>query len=179
MMKRMFILGLLLSLYLPVQAESKSKPANEALSLRGQGTANYLLFEVYEARLYLPSTIDANAALQSETQRRLILRYKLSIKRSDIELAAMGTLQKQWPAEVLSSKKNQLDQLHAAMRDVNEGDVYTLDYRPAQGLTLSLNDQAVWQGGDARLAEMYFGIWLGEVALSPELRLALLGIKVD
>ena len=178
-MKRIYLLGVLFSLAFAVQADSNSKPANEALSLRGQGTANYLLFEVYEARLYLPAAIAASAALQSETRRRLSLRYKLAIKRNDIELAAWSTLQKQWPAEVLSSKKTLLDQLHAAMRDVNEGDVYTLDYRPEQGLTLSLNDQAVWQGGDARLAEMYFGIWLGEAALSPELRLALLGNTQD
>jgi hypothetical protein len=178
-MKIIFIFGVIFGLALPVQAESGSKPVNDALTLRGQGTANYLLFEVYEARLYLPPGIAAAAALQGETSRRLSLRYKLAIKRSDIELAAWSTLQKQWPDEVLKSRKNQLDQLHAAMRDVNEGDVYTLDYRPTRGVTLSLNDQAVWQGGDARLAEMYFGIWLGEACLSPELRLALLGNKAD
>ena len=178
-MKIIFIFALLFSLALPVQAESAGKPANDALTLRGQGTANYLLFEVYEARLYLPPNIAAAAALQGETHRRLSLRYRLAIKRSDIELAAWGTLQKQWPDEVLKGRKTQLDQLHAAMRDVNEGDVYTLDYRPSQGLTLSLNDKAVWQGGDARLAEMYFGIWLGEEPLSPDLRLALLGNKLD
>lgn len=178
-MKRLLILSLLFSLVMPVQAESNGTSARETLKLRGQGTANYLLFEVYEARLYLPPSIAASAALQSATQRRLSLRYKLAIKRSDIELAAWSTLQKQWPAEVLSSKKSQLDQLHASMRDVNEGDVYTLDYQPAKGLTLSLNEQTVWQGGDARLAEMYFGIWLGDEALSPELRLALLGSAPD
>ncbi len=174
-MKRRFVLSVLLGLALSAQADSKGTLDNEGLQLRGQGTASYLLFEVYDARLYLPPGVAASAALQSATPRRLSLRYKLAIKRSDIELAAMTTLQNQWPAEILSSKKKQLDQLHAAMRDVNEGDVYTLDYQPAKGLTLSLNDQALWQGGDARLAEMYFGIWLGDEALSPELRLALLG----
>ena len=61
------------------------------------------------------------------------------------------------------------------MRNVQEGDVYRLEYQPGKALSLSLNGQILWQGGDARLAEMYFGIWLREPAISPELRLSLLG----
>jgi len=178
-MKRMIIFGALCALAFTVRAESGGTLTDDALALRGQGTATYLLFEVYEAQLYLPPQVKDSSALQKETPRRLSLRYKRAIKRSDIELAAMSTLQNQWPTEVVQGKKSQLDQLHAAMRDVKENDIYTLDYRPGKGLILSLNDKAVWQGGDARLAEMYFGIWLGDEALSPELRLALLGKAQD
>ena len=178
-MKRMFLISMLCALSFSVHAESGGNVTDDTLYLRGQGVATYLLFEVYEAQLYLPPQVKAAAVLQNETPRRLSLRYMREIKRSDIELAAMKTLENQWPAEVLNSEKNQLNQLHAAMRDVKENDIYTLDYRPGIGLILSLNDKAVWQGGDARLAEMYFGIWLGEAALSPELRLALLGKAQD
>ena len=178
-MKRMFLMSVLCALAFSVQAESGGKTLDKDLSLRGQGVATYLLFEVYEAQLYLPPQVKATAVLQNETPRRLSLRYMREIKRSDIELAAMKTLENQWPAEVLNSQKNQLNQLHAAMSDVKENDIYTLDYRPGKGLSLSLNDKPVWQGGDARLAEMYFGIWLGDKALSPELKMALLGKSAE
>ncbi|MGD9888976.1 MAG: chalcone isomerase family protein [Halothiobacillaceae bacterium] len=178
-MKSKILVSLLCTFAFSVHAEPGANMHDKDLSLRGQGVVSYLVFEVYEAQLYLPPQVMDAAILQKETPRRLSLRYMRDIKRSDIELAAMKTLENQWPAEVLNSQKNQLNQLHAAMRDVKENDIYTLDYRPGKGLSLSLNDKPVWQGGDARLAEMYFGIWLGDEALSPELKLALLGKSAE
>ncbi|MEW6445710.1 MAG: chalcone isomerase family protein [Pseudomonadota bacterium] len=158
-------------------AVSQSLPPQglSGLVLRGEGLARYLVFEVYAARLYLPAGLSAERALDAGTPRRLSLSYRRAIQRGDIERAAWETLARQWSERALDKVRPMLDAMHGSMRDVREGDVYTLDYAPDQGSTLRLNGEVLWQGGDARLAEMYFGIWLRDPPLSDELRLALLG----
>jgi len=145
------------------------------LALRGQGVASYMMFDVYQAELFIPVGIPRSDILRPGTPRRLELSYKLALDKRDIEKAAWQVLQAQWPEERLNTVRPLLDQLHASMRNVQEGDIYRLEYQPGKELSLSLNGQVLWQGGDARLAEMYFGIWLREPAISPELRLSLLG----
>lgn len=154
---------------------SLPSPVHSNLVLRGEGLATYMTFEVYLARLFLPADVPIERVLDGKTPRRLSLSYRRAIRRADIEQAALETLARQWPEDALNKVRPMLDAMHRSLRDLREGDVCTLDYAPGRGLILRLNEEVIWQGGDARLAEMYFGIWLREPPLSEELRLALLG----
>ena len=64
--------------------------------------------------------------------------------------------------------------LHAAYRDVAEGDRFTLCHAPQTGTTLLLNGEALVSIEGDDFAQAYFGIWLGEEPIAPRLREAVL-----
>ena len=70
--------------------------------------------------------------------------------------------------------RGELDRLHASFVDIRPGDRYGLDYSQATGLRLQRNGEVIFRSQDARLAQLYFGIWLAPEGLSDELRDALL-----
>ena len=173
-MKTTTVLTLGLSLMLSI-AQVQAASRADSLSLRGSGTATYLMFDVYDAQLFAPRELAAERLLDPNVPRALVLRYKVSIQREQIIEASEKTLREQWPEPRLNRIRAELQALYASMRDVAPGDEYRLDYQPGEGLRLSLNRREVWRGGDAELASMYFGIWLREPALSEDLRKVLLG----
>ncbi|MEW5837289.1 MAG: chalcone isomerase family protein [Pseudomonadota bacterium] len=168
----LFMCALAANAALPVNAAPQS---DAALVLRGQGTASYLMIDVYEARLYAPADLPARDLPRASAPLRLRLSYKLPLSRDDIIRVTWEKLREQWPQQRIQKIAPALETLHARLRDVDEGDSYTLEYHPEQGMSMWLNDRIIWQGGDAALAEAYFGLWLKQPALSEPLRLALLG----
>lgn len=144
--------------------------------LRGEGVLRYaFVIDVYRARLYTPTHVQAERVLSDDVAKRLELTYFTDIEREILVEAANTVLARQLPTRLLEALAPELEALHAAYRDVEPGDQYTLVYSPGDGGRLMLNDEEVFRIEDNRVAQAYFGIWLGEEPISRSLRRKLLG----
>ncbi len=164
-----------LALFMALILALPATASPSSLSLFGEGTASYLLVRVYDARLYAPAQTPVDRLLDQHTPRRLSLEYRVAIDRADIETAAWRTLERQHDSTRLAALRPAIDQLHGAMQSVQPGDRYLLEYQGDGTLELYFNEQPVIRLQNPELAEVYFGIWLGEPPLSPRLRAQLIG----
>ena len=142
---------------------------NARLELRSTGSAYFARFiHVYDAALYAPGEITAAELLDSDTAKCLALSYRVDLKGSDIRKAAEKVLERQHAD--LTAWRADLDRLHAAYRDVGEGDEYALCHHPRTGTELSLNGVPLTRIETPGFDALYFGIWLREDAISRSLR---------
>ncbi|NVZ68458.1 chalcone isomerase family protein [Pseudomonas costantinii] len=144
------------------------------LALKNQTVLVYLWADVYAAALYSPVDTSAKAAWDQQKDLRLALYYFRDIDRTDVIKAANTTLERQQTSATLARLKPELDQLHAAFRNIRSGDQYALDFRPGRGLNLEINNQEVFSSRNDELAKVYLGIWLAPKGLSDSLRNTLL-----
>lgn len=143
------------------------------LRLAQTGKAYYLrVIHVYDAALY---TTDGHAAFDSQTLGRgicLQLRYLREI-RADQLIEASDTSLANLDPPPDDALQAGIARIHAAYRDVKEGDRYTLC---AQGTRtwLMRDGTQVASLDQPGFGALYLGVWLGPHALSPKLREALL-----
>ncbi|HDP90042.1 MAG TPA: hypothetical protein ENN42_08825 [Thioalkalivibrio sp.] len=156
------------SVFAPTQALGDTE-----LELKGTGDMYYARFiHVYDAALYGPAGLPAPMLLETGAPACLELVYRVGLDRDKFVLAAERILARQHGD--LSSLRPRIDALHAAYRDVAEGDRYRLCYDPDAGTELALNDAPLVRVQGEDFARAYLGIWLGERPLSDSLRTALL-----
>lgn len=147
------------------------------------GKAYYLkVIHVYDAALY---TADGRARFDAQTLDAglcLQLRYLRTI-RADQLIEAADTALASLSTPPTPAQQAGIATIHAAYRQVDEGDRYTLctqgtrtwlrrDDRDGPGETVAQVDQPGF-------GALYLGIWLGPHALSPKLRDALLAQSSD
>jgi hypothetical protein len=130
------------------------------------------LFHVYDAALYVPAGVATSQVLAGPATSCLVIAYRMGVEAQRLRDAAETVLQRQ--IDDLEPLAVRIAKLHAAYRDVESGDRYTLCYAPAAGTTLQLNDELLVSVEGADFARAYFGIWLAEEAIAPRLREALL-----
>lgn len=157
----------------------EASAASGNMVLLGQGKAKYLgLITVYHARLYSDSETDPSDILGAMTSKCLELEYATAVAKKDFIKAADTILQRQHQPEVLAQVAPAIGQLHDAYSDVSDGDIYQLCYTaPSQRTTLYRNGVSEVNIEGSRFAEIYFGIWLGDMPLDKELRNKLLGLE--
>lgn len=147
---------------------------NRVLERKNQSLLRYLWADVYAAAFYSEAQVSPQRALREQRDRHLELYYFREISRDDMIKAAWVTLERQHAPQVLQPLRGELDRLHASFIDMRPGDRYGLDYGQATGLRLLRNGEVIFHSEDARLAQLYFGIWLAPEGLSDELHDALL-----
>lgn len=153
---------------------SEQLPTTELLSgleleRKSTGSAYYArVIHVYDAALYGPPELTPERLLDGVFPKCLRLDYHVSLEREQIVKAAETILARQH--EDLSAWTPAIAQLHTAYRDVRKGDHYSLCYLPTAGMELRLNGETLTQVREPGFASIYFGIWLGENAISPRLR---------
>ncbi len=148
---------------------------NHALQRIGSGTARYGgIIRVYDAALYAPSRSSRADILDTAVPKRLEIVYHRSIEAELLAEAAQHTLERQHGTDVLDRWRYDIQRLHAAYRDVSDGDRFALAVVPGQGVTLEFNGREVARIDEPEFGRIYFGIWLGDEPLSASLRDALL-----
>lgn len=150
-----------------------------AMNLMGKGEVYYLGFiKVYDAWLYANSATTSEEILHPETSRCLKLTYDVSLEVKDFIRGAETILARQHSPEEIAKWRKEIDMVHTAYQDVEKGDSYYLCYDAPQRLTtLTLNDKQLVAVPSREFADIYFGIWLGEVQpLDEKLRNQLLRI---
>lgn len=178
MFRPLFMLWLLLAT--PITLASTMFPEQMSFEDRqlervGFGTARYAgLIRIYDAALYAPLTNRGTDVLDTDIPKRLEIVYHKSLEADMLAEAALRILERQHGADVVERWQTQIDQLHAAYRNVAPGDRFALAMSPTYGLRLEFNGQEVAHIEDLEFGRLYFGIWLGEQPLSTTLRDALL-----
>ena len=138
------------------------------LQVVGQGVAKWGPFTVYDATLFAEKKQPATY-LDEGTPLALKLCYARSVKASDILKATEKAIPKA-PSPALEAA---LSRLNRTIKSVDEGDCYQLTY--TAGVTrLTLNQRELIEVKEPGFKKLYFGIWIGDHALSKSLRRDLL-----
>lgn len=139
------------------------------LELRSSGSAYYAgIIHVYDAALFADPRTEPDDLLDSDVAKCLTLSYRVGVKAADIRKAATKVLARQH--DDLTAWRDEIDALHAAYRDVDDGDRYSLCHHPRLGTELLLNDVPLKRIETPGFDGLYFGIWLGDKAISKPLR---------
>jgi hypothetical protein len=142
----------------------------------GEHRVSYkLLFKLYDAALFAEAGATAEQVLARNCSFRLEFRYLRSISKATILKSADHMLAKNLNAEALPQIAAATQQLHAAYRSVETGDVSSLTYITGVGTTFAINGEQLITIPGKDFAQYYLQIWLGEHPVSVQLRDRLLG----
>ena len=143
------------------------------LTLNGLGLrqATVLKVNVYVAALYVakPSN-DAQAILESNTPKELILHFVRNVSASDLNKAWQEGFEKQKGAF-----KDHLATLEGWMTDMKTGQRLTFIHKPGMGVQVDVNGttKGTIKGDD--FAKTFFAVWLGPNPPNAGLKTGLLG----
>ena len=129
-----------------------------------------LFFKLYDAALFTEAKASADDVLARDCAFRLEFRYLRSIPKATILKSANHMLAKNLKPETLSRIAQQTEQLHAAYRSVETGDVSSLTYIPGKGTTFAINGEQLITIAGEEFAQHYLQIWLGKRPISVKLR---------
>lgn len=174
-MKRIWIvalLGLAAIISRPALAISETVAAQPSTiwQERSQATATWMWFDLYNATLFTQPDFNKSRLLADDEPLKLQLCYLKSIAKSDLIKGAEAVLDKNLSTDL----KRTVAGLHESYVDVEPGDCYVLQHSPQTGTQLKLNGQLAFESKEPGLKSVYFGIWLGENALSDTLKKKLL-----
>jgi hypothetical protein len=147
------------------------------LTLNGLGMrkATFLKVRVYVAALYVAKTSsDPNALLGSNSPKELILNFVRNVDGSDLAKAWNEGFEKNAKAQ-LSFFKERIEMLNSWMGDVKTGEKMTFNFKPGDGVQVSMNAavKGTIKGDD--FAKVLLSIWLGSDPPNPEIKAGLLG----
>jgi Chalcone isomerase-like len=139
---------------------------------QGQGRLRFLGMHIYDAVLWTPARIAADAVqdatLAIELRYARTLRGPLIAERSLTEMKRVGEFSD-------GDGQRWLDAMTRLFPDVHAGDRITGVHRPGQGAAFFFNGRAVGEVREPKFAQLFFGIWLSPRTSEPALRSALLG----
>ncbi|MBI3480532.1 MAG: chalcone isomerase family protein [Nitrosomonadales bacterium] len=164
-----------------VKLPETAQVGNVMLHLNGAGLRTKFVFKVhvYIAALYLPQkqTV-AHTIILDEHERRVALHMLRELNgKKLLEAFSEAIEMNHTPAELrlMEEQLSQMTQIFEMVKEVKTGDIITLDYLPAYGTKISLNDKALGTiaGGDFYRALLR--IWLGDKPVQDGLKKDLLG----
>jgi len=134
------------------------------------GTATWMFFDVYNARLFANKSVLPQDFLSDAEPLKLELCYLKAIS-TDIFIEGAN---KVLPKTLTTTLQNEVNRLHQSYQSVEPDDCYVLEYAPQTGTQLKLNNQTVFSSHVDGFKAVYFGVWLGENPLSESLKSSLL-----
>lgn len=146
----------------PVEIVSKGL----SWSLSGAHHFRFRLFSVFTGALF--------QAGSNPGARKLTFTYTRSIDAGTLVEQGMRVLRDAHREEEIDARRDLLETVNAAYRDVTRGDRYTFTVIPGRGTWLHFNSEEILFIDDADFGLWYLGIWLGENPMSTPLRNALL-----
>ncbi len=162
-----------------VKLSDNVQVGNASLQLNGAGIRTKLFFKVYVGALYLPQKqTSAQAIIADEREHRMALYLLRELGSEKLftsfneAIAANHT-----PAELnaLDTQLKQMKQIFDEVKQVNTGDVITLDYLPASGTRISVNGALQGTIVGAAFNTALLKVWLGNKPVQDDLKLKLLG----
>lgn len=137
----------------------------------GSGRLSFLIWDVYDAKLYAPSE-----RYDSSEPFALKLSYLIDLKGADIAERSVEEMRKQGFNDEAKLKEWQ-QVMEKIFPDVKEGNSLT-GIRDASGRSLFyLDDIFIGSVEDEAFTNSFFAIWLDKKTSEPALRKKLLGIK--
>ncbi len=151
------------------QSVMDAAPAGSSFQLLGYGRFTKLLWDVFDASLWVPGTewsLDDPFALE--------LRYLRDIDGADIVESTRDQLKQLGYADP-AQLNAWIGQLGTIFPDVKEGDRLVGLQIPGQQTQFFYNGQSIGVISDPDFGPAFFAIWLGPKTSEPALRNALLG----
>lgn len=160
-----------------IAAESDASPlfVRQALTratLAGEGQLRFLRLRIYDARLWVTPTFEAQS--YERHPLALELTYHRAFTGAAIAQRSIEEIQRQRSLSPAQAERWR-QALAAVLPDVQAGDRLTSLYQPELGMRLWRGSQELSPIQDAELAQLFFGIWLSPRTSEPDLRRALLG----
>jgi hypothetical protein len=149
--------------------------AGRTLVLNGMGLRTRFLLRVYVGGLYLDEKSgDANAILQRDAPKRIVMRFLRGVSKQQIVEASAEALEDNAP-DALQTLKAEFDRLLAALEPVEDGSVLTFTYVPGTGTTFTIGNQDKLTIQGQPFARALFASWIGPRPPSSSLKRGLLG----
>jgi Chalcone isomerase-like len=181
----LIMLGLLLSWNVSAKEVAGVKLADSvqlggsSLVLNGAGLRTKIIFKVYVAGLYVTQKQTVAGAVLADTNPQRValhmLRELSSAKLLDAFNEAIEANHTSAELSVLSAPLKQMSDIFHQMKEVQEGDVITLDYVVASGTQISVNGTARGTIAGEAFHRALLKIWLGNKPVQDDLKKSLLG----
>jgi len=184
MFNKVFLTAILISLSVSVQAKKLAGiDVAEQISLHGQqlklngaGIRTKFVFDIYVAALYTSASIKKVADLDMQKPMRMAMHFVYDeVSKGKLTDAWNDGFEDNLNSAQLSELKTTISKFNALFETARAGDVINLDFSPATGTTVRINDK---NKGTIEGAEFYRAlllIWLGEDPVGDDLKDALLG----
>lgn len=162
-----------------IKLDDKAQVGNVSLQLNGAGVRTKFFFKIYVGALYLPQKqTSADAILADEREHRVALHILHELSSKKLFNAFSDAIEaNHTPAELaaLDAQLKQMAQIFDAVKEVQPGDVITLDYLPASGTQISVNGMARGTIAGAAFNRALLKIWLGTKPAQTDLKKDMLG----
>jgi hypothetical protein len=162
-----------------VKLPDSAQVGSQQLVLNGAGIRTKWFFKIYVGALYLTQKqTSAEAIIAGEQAHRVALHMKRELSSKKLYSAFNeGIEANHTPAELtaLDAELKQMAQIFAAMKEVQEGDVITLDYMPGDGTQISVSGAVLGTIAGAAFNRAVLRIWLGSEPAQEDLKKEMLG----
>ena len=162
-----------------VKLSDTAQVGAQALVLNGAGIRTKWFFKVYVGALYLPlKQSSAEAVIADDKENRIALHMLRGLGSKRLYGAFSEAIEANHTPAELQAMDAQLKQMAAifdAVKEVEEGDVITLDYLPASGTQISVNGTLRGTIEGAEFNRALRRIWLGSKPAQDDLKKAMLG----
>jgi hypothetical protein len=185
-MRRAVLVACLVALSFPVLAATLANVTlpdtvtvgNKTLVLNGMGVRTKFFVKVYVAGLYLEKkTQDANAILQQDAARRIVLQFVRSEVTKEQMTEAFDEALKANAPEKAGSLQGEIGQFLKALETMHEKEQMAVTYVPGVGTTVSVRGKDKVTIPGQPFGETVFAMWLGPKPPNGDLKNGLLGKK--
>lgn len=162
-----------------VRLDDKAQVGSANLQLNGAGIRTKFFFKIYVGALYLPQKqTSGEAIIADEHEHRMALHILHELSSKKLFNAFNDAIEaNHTPAELagLDAQLKQMAQIFDAVKEVQPGDVITLDYLPASGTQIGVNGTVRGTIAGAAFNRALLKIWLGSKPVQEDLKKDMLG----
>jgi hypothetical protein len=162
-----------------VQLAERAQLSNHNLVLNGAGLRTKLFFKIYVAAIYLSEKrTTADAIISDSNPQRLDLHFLRDLSDDQLLgafIEAIKANNTNLEMTALDASIKQMSELFHQVKEVKSGDVITLDYLPASGTRISVNNVVRGTIAGDLFHRALLKAWLGDHPVQPDLKQKLLG----
>ncbi len=162
-----------------VNIPEQVKVANEAspLQLNGAGIREKFFMDIYVGALYLPKKANSvSQILDMPGAKRVVMHFLYKqVKKTKLTNGWTDGFQDNNTKAQFKTLKPRLDQFNTLFRTVKRGDVIRLDYVPAKGTQVWVNDTLAGTVSGQDFYQALLKVWLGDKPADAKLKTAMLG----
>ncbi len=152
-------------------------PNNVALQLNGAGIRSKFFFDIYIGALYLiEKTHDVDQIINDLNANRVLMHFLYKeVSKKKLTDGWTDGFEVNLSKDAFAALKARLEKFNALFKSVKKSDVIHLDYIPAQGTEVYINNALVGniEGKDFNAALL--NVWLGKKPADGGLKKAMLG----
>ena len=155
------------------QTESK-----QTLILNGTGMRSKFIFNIYIGALYLPQkTTDPKQVINSADAKRVAMHFLYDkVEKKKMTDGWSDGFSDALDKASMQSMQARIDQFNSFFPDMVEGDTVIIDFIPAQGTVVMINNNLKGTIAGADFQKALLTIWFGDSPPNEELKDGMLGI---